>query len=171
MQQRKNNRTSVLDRDKRLEELEGKYFLFDYSADYTSEGSATSGEALEIFQVRKGKLEEIWHPCDNAFMNIIGEAQSEKACEYLKKHNIKTVYTPGWTKDPSKFLNITFDNYTDKNNWVNYEPLTEQIEYWQGFLKGRDITLKVYDEEKPPKTIDELLRKIANSPNQPKNAQ
>lgn len=168
MQQRKNNRASILDRTK--VDIEGKYFLFAYSADYTSEGNH-DGEALEIFQVKKGKLEEIWHPCDHAFMNILTEEQSEKACQYLVKHKIKVVYTPGWIKEPNKFMGMTLDNYTDADNWVKYESLDEQLPYWKGFLRSYNIELRLYNEEKPPKTIDELLKRISTSPDQPENAQ
>ena len=176
MPQQKNNRVRVQHRGKKLEEklnIEGRYFLFVYSADYTSEGHY-GGEALEIFQVRKGKLEEIWHPCDHAFMNIISEEHSEKACKYLKKHGIKTVYTPGWTKDPSKFLNIKYDNYTDKDNWHKHDSLDEELGYWRGFLKIYNIELRVYNEEKPPKDFNGLLKHIlrsATSQDQKGNAQ
>jgi len=157
----------------KLKELEGKYFLFEFSADYTVEESM--GHALEIFQVRNGKLEEVWHPCDHAFMNCIDEEQSVKACEYLKKNNIKEAYTPGWVINPGSFLDIQFDDYTDADNWVRYDPLTRQLDYWKGFLQNFGITLKIYDEEKPPKNIDEcidrIVKKTSTSPDLPKSAQ
>jgi len=157
----------------KLKELEGKYFLFEFSADYTVKESH-NGHALEIFQVRNGKLEEVWHPCDHAFMNGIDEEQSVKACEYLKQNRIEEVYTPGWVINPGSFLDIQFDDYTDRDNWVQYEPLTRELHYWKSFLQRFDITLKIYDEEKPPKDIKELLdrilKKTSTSPNPPKSA-
>lgn len=141
MPHRKNNRAGVLDRTK--VDIEGKYFAFLYSADYTEDG-----EAMEIFQVRKGKLEEIWHPSDHipCLTSVIGELETDKAIAYLKKNCIKEIYTLGMPprQDPYKFLGLNLDYYENKDSWHKHESL-DDLAYWKSKLGDDGIELKVYN--------------------------
>lgn len=148
--------------EERLKEIEGQHFVLEFSSDYTVDQG--DGHAIEIFQARNGKLEEVWHPCDHAIMNAIGSEQSEKAAKYLQERGVKVVYTPGCTKEPNKCMGLTLDNFTDEDNWVEYRPLRTDFDYWKGFFQGHGIELKVFDEEDPPRSFEEVLERIKGQP-------
>ena len=135
-------------------ELEGKYFVFEFDADYTED---TRG--IAVLQVVDGKLEERWHPCDHSFLNIMPRDINEQAIEYLKKQEVTEVYTlkkPLGTSSPTMFLGGAHAWDTDENNWGGYDPLDHSS--WTCFFKEHNIRLIVVDYQGPEEDISYVLK-------------
>ena len=125
-------------------DLEGKYFAFDFYADYTDD---TSG--LAILQVKEGQLQEAWHPCDHLptfMLDEFGSVVSELARTYLIKNQIREVFTLGDgiyapRSPPDIFLGYTL-HWNNENGWGHYDSLDQH--FWKSFFQEADITLKFY---------------------------
>lgn len=132
--------------------LEGRYFIFEFSSDYTQEGSG-----LAILRVDHGRLVEVWHPVDQnhalcGFENSIDGVLNRMARDFLKEKGIKEVFTLGngrfRCRAPETFLGHTLDYDENENCWFIYEPLDPDSCSWARFLKEGGVELKFYDTDK-----------------------
>ena len=102
--------------------LEGKYFGFEFSADYTQ---WFEWSALAIFQVLNWKLEEVFHPCDKSLE--IGEWDTEMAIQRLKELWARELFSTFRLIHPSHneeilWLTVGFDwSKEDKDDQTRYE--------------------------------------------------
>ena len=115
-------------------DLEGKYFWFDFSADYTQECEQWS--ALAILQVINGQLQEVFHPLDHNEETIweieIGQRESELALVYLQKLWVKELYSTLSRTFPRQINNEQFlwlTVYFDGNK-IDPEDKTRYMYEW-----------------------------------------
>ena len=129
-------------------ELEGQYFVFDWSADY-SEG--TTGFA--IMQVENGKLEERFHPLDVCDLGPLGKFEDKIALDYLVKNSVQKVFTVKYlVESPATFLGHIMGyrkELTDPDlvpgqwEWYSYDSVNTPSR--QKLLKDRGIEVIVLD--------------------------
>ncbi|MBW2992242.1 hypothetical protein KY345_03430 [Candidatus Woesearchaeota archaeon] len=122
--------------DEIARELEGKYFVFDFEADYTDEDSG-----LALFQVNGRTLHGRYHPCDSSPWNNIPHDNNERVIKYLKRRRIKEVYTLFFSTD--EFLGFTLD-YNDGDTWYKYDILDQSRR--GDFFQKNGIKLKVFKQ-------------------------
>lgn len=133
------------------QELEGQYFLFEYSASYTV-GHGEDGYALTLDQVKEGKLEEIIHPCDiinPLFGNAIGEHENLAVIDFMKKKGIKVVYSTQ-SNPPNPFFGKSMEHGDNKETWCSYEGLFGvfgNTDDWVERLKREGIELRKYNPD------------------------
>lgn len=125
--------------------LEGKYLVFEFGANYTvDEYCENGGWALAVLQVKNGRLEERWHPCDHSTFNEIGEDENRKALEYLKRKRVRKVYTLNSIRGnpPYVFLGFTLANDKD-SDWYCYSDLSNEFD-WKTFFADAGIELRTF---------------------------
>lgn len=120
--------------------LQGKYIVFDFSADYTIDQGAHDS-ALAVFQIVEDTLQEAWHPCSTTVYNTFNIETNEKAIAFLKARKVKEVYSLNQWTPPASFLGQVLDFDEGKNAWYLYEPLYD--EYWKHFFAERGLALRL----------------------------
>lgn len=110
-------------------DLEGKYFVFDWATDF-SEGSA-----FAVMQVKKGSLEERFHPDNYSNCGEVGPEEDKLAIKYLKDNNVMQAYTIRYpVEDPDRFLGVILwhrEELTDPDlvpgqwSFYHYAPICE----------------------------------------------
>lgn len=122
---------------------EGKYFAFNFSADYTD-----GTEALALFQVSNGKLEEVYNPSDynNLLIGEIGEEQDELAFDLLTRGGVREVYGFRVMGSPRRFLDTDLI-YDYPGGWISYEGVYDgkRGEYVSRF-RARGINLSLFTD-------------------------
>ena len=122
--------------------IEGKYFVFLFSADYEGEFDS---QALALFQVKEGKLKEILHPCElkNPICGGFGEDENSKVLDYLEKNKIKEVYSVHALTGKILEMKLEGENY-DYQGLFNVSGAFQEEEEWKERFKKRGIELKLF---------------------------
>ncbi len=120
--------------------LEGKYFVFNFCADYTEDGRGVNIDLPVVLRVEKGKL------------NVVFDSYEQKgsALKCLKTHGVREVYClfdgESGKKLPDEFLGFSLKWYEDEYGWGEYKQLDRRC--WDDFFKSAGIKLKFLDEQK-----------------------
>lgn len=85
--------------------LEGEHIIYQYSTqDYAGEG-----EALALYRLARGCMQELYHPVDHVMQaSDIGEQNIDELIELITRRRIKKVYSV-WHSNP--FFTETFKYY------------------------------------------------------------
>ncbi len=122
----------------KVSNLEGKYFVFAFSAGYTD-----GEEALAVLRVENGELVDKYHPADHVGITEISDLQTEDAIEYLKRRKVKEVFSFHERASKNKFLGRCLD-CVGSDDWFRYEGIFDGLTgYWFDRFKRRGIKLKL----------------------------
>lgn len=112
------------------ENLEGKYFVFDFYSDDVT-------ECLALFQFNKGSLEEKLEIAQNVFPEMI---------EYLSKRNVSEIYSLNSNDDREKLFGLQLFFYEHDDFYYHYDGIYNESN-WCGEFKENGIELKEYNLE------------------------
>jgi len=130
-----------------MEQLEWKYFVFSFEADYTEDWAA-----LAVCKVTKWQLVEVFHPCDNTWSVLllnIWERESKKAIEFLKENWVREILSTWetWNPEEQDILWKKMSWYDDEDNWGWYSWIYDQDWYRTQRFRNEWIELKLFNHE------------------------
>ncbi len=120
--------------------LEGRYFVLLFTADYVEESGA-----LAVFRVEKGKLIDEYHPADHAGILPICELQDIDAIKYLRRQRVKEAFSFHANMSRENFLGYTLEADTD-DGWYRYEGIYDRDVdcHYYYMLKDAGVELKLF---------------------------
>ena len=139
--------------------LEGKYFGFEFSADYVVD-EREEWSALAIFRVLNGNLEDVFHPCDVTEEQLSGIEKGSEfktlGLKYLQKLGVKEIYSVldsfSGPKPNQKTLWLTREFVAQReypedgdNTWYEFRWLYKR-DHREVYCKEHGIELKEYSE-------------------------
>lgn len=127
--------------------LEGQYIIYKYG----EQDSMDERWALALFQLKKGKMKEVYNPRDHVMEAcVMGEENIEELLQLMEKRGIKKVYSVFHMDDffgiPANWFSLEHTTRgKEVEEWAEYESLYRDDEE-TNLLKERGIAVEFYKE-------------------------